>query len=123
MESRNQNICTVLTDFWREREKILELVLYFSQRLHFLTPTVTLNCFCWPTLQPVMHTKITQRLQSSSHLGDTNGMIDTNVSRANCTKDAHTSDRAERCVQPITGPDGKNCCGFFGEHEWLLLFF
>lgn len=50
--------------------------------------------FYWPATQPDMHTRIALRLQSSSHLGDTNGMIDTNVSRASSTADLHGSDRA-----------------------------
>lgn len=50
-----------------------------------------------------MHTKIALRLQSSSRLGDTNGMIDTNVSRANCTADLHGS------ICPIILLDGKSC--------------
>lgn len=62
-----------------------------SKHQRYLDTTVTLH---WPTTQPDMHTKIALRLQSSSHLGDTNGMIDTNVSRANCTADLHRSDRA-----------------------------
>lgn len=57
-------------------------------------PTVTLHYFHWPTTRPDAHTKIALRLQSSSHSGDTNGMIDTNVSRANCAADLHRSDRA-----------------------------
>lgn len=70
--------------------------LFFSVSKHqrCLDPTVTLHYFHWPTPQPDMHTKIALRLQSSSHLGDTNGMIDTNVSRANCTADLRRSDGA-----------------------------
>lgn len=57
-------------------------------------------------MQPEMHTKIALRLQSSSRLGDTNGMIDTNVSGANCTADLHGS------ICPIILLDGKSCCVF-----------
>lgn len=88
-----------------------------QRRLH---PTVTLHYFHWPTTQPDMHTKIALRLQSSSHLGDTNGMIDTNVSRANCTADLRRSDGASY-------PSNHRSCWqellwVFCAHEWLLLF-
>lgn len=73
---------------------VLTLCFFVIKPECFLNPTVILHYFHWPTLQPEMHTKIALRLQSSSHLGDTNGMIDTNVSRANCRADFYGSDRA-----------------------------
>lgn len=100
----------------------LTLCFFFvSKCQRRLDPTVTLHYFHWPTMQPEMHTKIALRLQSSSRLGDTNGMIDTNVSRANCTADLHGSDRASYPSNHLAWWQELLC--IFGEHEWLLSFF
>lgn len=95
---------------------------YFASKpQRCLDPTVTLHYFHWPTTQPDMHTKLALRLQSSSHLGDTNGMIDTNVSRASCAADLHRSDRGSYPSNHLACWQKLLCV--FGVHEWLLLYF
>lgn len=88
--------------------------LFWEQNKRCPNPTVTLHYFHWPTTQPDAHTKIALRLQSSSHTGDTNGMIDTNVSRANCAADLHRSDGAS---YPSTH------LGCWQEPLWRFFFF
>lgn len=57
-------------------------------------------------------TKIALKLQSSSHLGDTNTMIDTNVSGANCTVLQLYTELMGRCNIQIMLPVGRNRCVF-----------
>lgn len=66
----------------------------YIQQLLVIAGQNNWHYFYWPATQSDMHTRIALRLQSSSHLGDTNGMIDTNVSRASSTADLHGSERA-----------------------------
>lgn len=100
------------------------LDLFWEQNKRCPNPTVTLHYFHWPTTRPDTHTKIALRLQSSSHSGDTNGMIDTNVSRANCAADLHRSDRASYLSTHLGCWQEPLWRGFFffpGAHEWLLI--
>lgn len=104
---------------WQESAPVLSLRhtvdLFWEQNIKRCPdPTVTLHYFHWPTTRPDAHTKIALRLQSSSHSGDTNGMIDTNVSRANCAADLHRSDRASY-------PSTHLAC--WQEPPWRVFFF
>lgn len=67
-----------------------------------------------------IRTKFALMLQSSSHLGDTNTMIDTNVSGAICTADLHRINGALQHPNHVACWQEPLCV--LSVRQWLLLF-